>query len=207
MEPLLKKPVIIYAESTPNPASMKFVANQVLLDDGATAQYLNASETKGSALAQKLFQFPFVKTVFISGNYLTITKTEAVSWDDITLELREFLKTFLASGQPVVSEIPTAKVHTDNSFQDTVNVFTEHTAPQTEAEHKIVEILEQYIRPAVEQDGGLITFRSFSEGIVTVQLKGACSGCPSSTMTLKAGIEALLKRLVPGVNEVVAEAV
>jgi len=207
MEPTLKTPVIVYAESTPNPASMKFVANQVLLPEGATAQYLQAADTKGSLLARQLFQFPFVKGIFINGNYLTITKSEAVTWDDITLELREFLKSFLASGQPVVTEIPKAEVHTDNSFQEKINVFTEHSAPQTEAEHKIVEILEQYIRPAVEQDGGLITFRSFVEGIVTVQLKGACSGCPSSTLTLKAGIEALLKRLVPGVTEVVAEAV
>jgi Fe-S cluster biogenesis protein NfuA len=207
MEPLVKKPVIVYAESTPNPASMKFVANLVLLEEGATAQYLNVAEAKGSPLAARLFQFPFIKGVFISGNYITITKTERVGWDDITFELRELLKTFLGSEQPVVTEIPKAEVHTDNSFQTTTTVFTEHTAPATEAEHKIVEILEQYIRPAVEQDGGLITFRSFIDGIVTVQLKGACSGCPSSTMTLKAGIEGLLKRLVPGVNEVVAEAV
>jgi Fe-S cluster biogenesis protein NfuA len=207
MEPLVKKPVIVYAESTPNPSSMKFVANQVLLDEGATAQYLNASEAKGSALASKLFLFPFIKGVFISGNYITLTKTEAIGWDEITLEMRELIKEFLSGNLPVVSEIPKAEVHTDNSFQTTTTVFTEHTAPTTEAEHKIVEILEQYIRPAVEQDGGLITFRSFIEGVVTVQLKGACSGCPSSTMTLKAGIEGLLKRLVPGVTEVVAEAV
>jgi Fe-S cluster biogenesis protein NfuA len=186
---------------------MKFVANQMLLPDGATVQYLAGSDMKGSSLARKLFQFPFVKGIFISGNYLTITKSESVSWDDITLELREFLKAFLASGEEVVSEVPKTEVHTDNTFQETVNVFTEHTAPQNETETKIVEILEQYIRPAVEQDGGLITFRSFSEGVVTVQMKGACSGCPSSTLTLKAGIEGLLKRLVPGVTEVVAEAV
>ena len=207
MEPLLQKPVIVYAESTPNPASMKFVANRILLEEGATAQYLNPAEAKGSLLAGQLFRFPFIKGVFINGNFITLTKAENVSWDDITLELREFLKSFLASGQPVVTEIPKAEVHTDNSFQTTATVFTEHAAPKTETEHKIIEILEQYIRPAVEQDGGLITFLSFSEGVVTVQLKGACSGCPSSTMTLKAGIEGLLKRLVPGVNEVIAEAV
>jgi Fe-S cluster biogenesis protein NfuA len=207
MEPVVKTPVIVYAESTPNPASMKFVANLDLMPEGATAQYLGPQDAKGSLLAQKLFQFPFVKSLFISGNYITVSKSEAVAWHDITLELREFLKTFLMSGQAVVTDIPQTKVHTDNSFQEQVTVFTEHTPPQTEAEHKIVEILEQYIRPAVEQDGGLITFRSFAEGIVTVQLKGACSGCPSSTLTLKAGIEALLKRLVPGVTEVVAEAV
>ena len=207
MESILPKPVIIYAESTPNPASMKFVANQTLLPEGGTAQYLTGTEAKGSPLAQKLFNFPFVKGVFISGNYITVTKTEAITWDDITLELREFLKEYLSGGKPVVTEIPRIEVHTDNSFQATASVFSEHTAPQTETEHKIVEILEQYIRPAVEQDGGLITFRSFINGVVTVQLKGACSGCPSSSMTLKAGIEGLLKRLVPGVTEVVAESV
>jgi Fe-S cluster biogenesis protein NfuA len=205
MEPLTKNPVIIYAESTPNPTSMKFVANQLLIDEGATAQYLSTEETKGSPMAQRLFQFPFVKGVFISSNYVTITKNDTVAWEDIILQMREFLREYLSAGNPVVSEIPKAEVHTDSSFAKTTTVFTEHTAPQTEAEHKIVEILEQYIRPAVEQDGGLITFRSFTDGIVTVQLKGACSGCPSSTMTLKAGIEGLLKRLVPGVTEVVAE--
>lgn len=206
MEPLTIHPVIIYAESTPNPGSMKFVANRMLLPEGATAQYLSSGETKGSPLAQKLFQFPFVKGIFISSNYVTLSKNDQVSWDDILLEMREFIREYLSAGNEVVTEIPKTEVHTDSSFAKTATVFTEHTAPQTEAEHKIVEILEQYIRPAVEQDGGLITFRSFTDGIVTVQLKGACSGCPSSTMTLKAGIEALLKRLVPGVNEVVAEA-
>jgi Fe-S cluster biogenesis protein NfuA len=207
MEPILQIPVVVYAESTPNPASMKFVANKMLLADGATAQFLSVAETSGSGLAKSLFQFPFIKGVFISQNFITLTKSESVSWDDITLELREFLKTYISSGKPLVTEIPQAVVHTDNSFQNTATVFTEHTAPQTEEEHKIVEILEQYIRPAVEQDGGLITFRSYIDGVVTVQLKGACSGCPSSSMTLKAGIEGLLKRLVPGVQEVVAESV
>ncbi|MFI5150372.1 MAG: NifU family protein [Bacteroidia bacterium] len=207
MESKLQKPVIIYAESTPNPASMKFVANRFLVPEGATVQFLKGSDTKGSPLARALFQFPFVKDLFISGNYITVTKSESVTWDDITLEVREFMKEFLTNNPEAVTEVPTAEVHTDNTFQTSTTIFTEHTPPQNETEHKIVEILEQYIRPAVEQDGGLITFRSFHEGIVTVQLKGACSGCPSSTMTLKAGIEGLLKRLVPGVNEVVAEAV
>jgi Fe-S cluster biogenesis protein NfuA len=207
METKLQKPVIIYAESTPNPASMKFVANRFLIPEGATVQYLHGSDTKGSSLARALFQFPFVKGIFFSGNYLTITKTEAVSWDDITLELREFLKEFLTKNEVAVEDIPATEVHTDSSFQTKTTVFTEHTAPQNETENKIIEVLEHYIRPAVEQDGGLITFLSYHEGVVTVQMKGACSGCPSSTMTLKAGIEGLLKRLVPGVTEVVAEAV
>lgn len=201
-----KAPVIIYAESTPNPGTMKFVANCLLIQEGATAEYKSAADTAAAPLPAKLFQFPFVKNVFISANYISIAKSEIVAWDDVLLELREFLKSYLNDGLPVITELPSKEVATDSSFKTTTTVFTEHNIPQTEAEHKIVEVLEQYIRPAVEQDGGLITFRSFENGVVTVQLKGACSGCPSSTITLKAGIEALLKRLVPGVNEVVAEA-
>ena len=198
-------PTIIYAESTPNPTSMKFVANRLLITEGATAQYLSAAETAKAPLPAKLFSFPFVKGVFISSNFITITKSDIVSWEDVTLEMREFLRDYLANGNPVIDELPAKEVATDSSFKTTTTVFTEHAIPQTEAENKIVEVLEQYIRPAVESDGGLITFRSFENGTVTVQLRGACSGCPSSTITLKAGIEALLKRMVPGVNEVVAE--
>ena len=199
-------PVVVYAESTPNPASMKFVANHMLIAEGATAQYLSATESLKAPLPAKLFQFPFVKGVFISANYITVTKSDIVSWDDITLELRELLRDYLSKGLPVINELPTREVATDSSFQTTTSVFTEHAAPQTDAETKIIEVLEQYVRPAVEQDGGLITFESFVDGIVTVQLKGSCSGCPSSTITLKAGIEALLKRMVPDVKEVVAMA-
>jgi len=207
METLIKTPIAVYAESTPNPATLKFVANKLLIENGATAQYLNINESEGSPLAQKLFQFPFVKGVFINANFVAITKTDVVSWEDITLELREFIKKFLEEGNVPVKEAPSAAVATDSSFKKIETVFTEHAAPQNETENKIVEVLEQYIRPAVEQDGGLITFKSFNEGIVTVTLKGACSGCPSSTITLKAGIEGLLKRMVPGVTEVVAESV
>lgn len=206
METEVKHPVVIYAESTPNPSSMKFVADRLLLRGNATAEYKNAADAVSSPLAKALFNFPFVKNVFISYNYISITKTDAVSWDDITLELREFLKKFINEGNEIVTVLPQKEIHTDSTFKDTTTVFTEHAVPQNETEHKIVEVLEQYIRPAVENDGGLITFKSFANGIVTVVLKGSCSGCPSSTITLKAGIEALLKRLVPGVNEVVAEA-
>lgn len=206
METATKIPVVIYAESTPNPSSMKFVASKFLIQEGATAQYLNISETKGSPLAARLFQFPFVKGIFISSNYITITKAEIVTWEDINNELREFLRNYLSDGNPVITELPQKEVYTDSSFKTTETAFTEHSVPKNETETKIVEILEQYIRPAVESDGGLITFKSFNDGIVTVVLKGSCSGCPSSTVTLKAGIEGLLKRMVPGVKEVVSEA-
>ena len=190
-----KVPIVIYAESTPNPEAMKFVANKLIVPTGASFEYKSAAEALDSTLATDLFLFPFVKQVFISGNYTTITKNASVQWNEVIHHVREFLKLFIEEGKPAVNQ------------QLTNGVPSDHSIPSTEVETKIVEVLEEYIRPAVEQDGGMIAFKSFDKGIVTVQMKGSCSGCPSSTMTLKAGIEALLKRMVPGVNEVVAEAV
>jgi NFU1 iron-sulfur cluster scaffold homolog, mitochondrial len=207
MDTIVKRPVIIYAESTPNPASMKFVANQLLVSDGATAQYLSKAESGGSPLAQKLFDFPFVKAVFMASNFITVTKMDTIQWEDINFELRDFIRTYISEGKPVITELPKQEVPVDSSFKEKKEVFTEHKAPETEIEVKIIEILEQYIRPAVEGDGGSITFKNYSDGIVTVQMRGACSGCPSSTLTLKAGIEGLLKRMIPEVKEVVSEAV
>ncbi len=206
MSTLVKKPVIIYAESTPNPSSMKFVANQLLVNDGATAQYLSKAEASGSPLAAQLFDFPFVKAVFMASNFITVTKVDSIVWEDITFELRDFIRVYIAAGNPIITELPKQEVAVDNTFTEKKEVYTEHKAPSTEIEVKIVEILEQYIRPAVEGDGGSITFKDFTDGIVTVQLRGACSGCPSSTLTLKAGIEGLLKRMIPDVKEVVSEA-
>ncbi|MES2591040.1 MAG: NifU family protein [Bacteroidota bacterium] len=206
METLVKKPVVIYAESTPNPASMKFVANRLLVENGATAQYLSKAETKGSPLASKLFDFPFVKAIFLTSNFVTVSKTDAVQWEEVTQELRDFIRLYINEGNPIITELPKTEMPVDNTFAAKKEVFTEHRAPSTETEVKIVETLEQYIRPAVEGDGGSITFKSFIDGIVTVQLRGSCSGCPSSSITLKAGIEALLKRMIPEVKEVVAEA-
>ncbi|MEO6903597.1 MAG: NifU family protein [Bacteroidia bacterium] len=206
MDTIVKHPVIIYAESTPNPASMKFVANQLLVTERATAQYLSKADTKDAPLAAKLFDFPFVKAVFIASNFITVTKTDTLQWDDITLELRSFIREYIAAGSPVINALPKSEILIDNTFTETKSVFTEHVTPTTEIEVKIVEILEQYIRPAVESDGGSITFKGFQDGIVTVQLSGACSGCPSSTITLKAGIEGLLKRMIPEVTAVISEA-
>ena len=201
-------PYIIYAEETPNPSSVKFVANKLLLVSGASAEYLSPSETHDAPIAHKLFQFPFVKRVFIQSNYITITKQDALEWEEIRDELRVFLTEYLNKGNAIINKLPEQKVAKDSSFKETVSINTQHTAPANDVENKIIEVLEQYIRPAVEQDGGLITFKELKDGIVTVQMRGSCSGCPSSTMTLKAGIEALLKRLLPDdVKEVVSEAI
>jgi len=207
MSSITKNPVIIYAESTPNPASMKFVADRLLIEQGATAQYLSKEETKNAPLAAKLFEFPFVKAVFIAANFVTVSKIDTIQWEDITLELRDFIRIYISEGNIIITELPKTEVAVDNTFTQKKEVFTEHKSPENEIEVKIIEVLEQYIRPAVEGDGGNIVFKNYNEGIVTVQLRGACSGCPSSTITLKAGIEALLKRMIPDVKEVVSEAV
>lgn len=196
-----------YAEATPNPSSMKFVASRLILENGATAEYTSIKETKKAPLAQRLFEFPFTKSIFIAGNYITLTKHDFVSWEDILQEIRSFLITYTRSGEPLIYELPRKEVPADSSFDKKIDITTQHAIPKTELEAKIVETLENYIRPAVEQDGGLITFKSFENGVVKVQMRGACSGCPSSTMTLKSGIEGLLKRVIgPDIKEVVSEA-
>lgn len=200
-------PYIIYAEETPNPSSLKFVANKLLLVSGASAEYASINETKEAPIANKLFAFPFVKRIFIASNFITITKHDSVEWEEIRDEIRVFITQYLNAGNAVITKLPLREMPKDNNFIETVSVNTHHNAPGNEVENKIIEVLEQYIRPAVEQDGGLITFKELKDGIVTVQMRGSCSGCPSSTMTLKAGIEALLKRLLPNdVKEVISEA-
>lgn len=197
----LSIPTSIYAESTPNPAAMKFVSNRALIE-GAPIDFTSKEQTKPSPLATKLFTFPFVTGVFIASNFITISKSKNVEWFDIQSDLREFLQDYLSQGQAVLS----AKVVTEKAaIVGDSEVIGEK--PTNETDIKIAQILDEYIRPAVESDGGAITFKSFKNGTVTVVLQGSCSGCPSSTFTLKAGIEGLLKRLVPEVNEVVAEEV
>lgn len=205
---LAEIPYIIYAEETPNPESIKFVANKLLVVSGATAEYQHISETTFAPIAKQLFQFPFVKSIFIASNFITITKHHTVIWEEIRDELRVFITTYLNNGNVVIEKLPEKLIAADSNFKETISVNTQHAAPTNDIENKIIEVLEQYIRPAVEQDGGLITFKELKNGIVTVQMRGSCSGCPSSTITLKSGIEALLKRLLPNdVKEVVSEAI
>jgi Fe-S cluster biogenesis protein NfuA len=193
-------PVTIYAEMTPNPASMKFVANKHILID-ATVNFFSQAEAKGySPLAEELFNFPFVKGVFISANFVTITKMETLSWDFVLMDLREFLKEWLTEGKDVLIKMPEPKP-VENSKAD----MTKKVYAPSEFDQAIVDLLDEYIRPAVEGDGGAIDFRSYEDGVVTVLLKGSCAGCPSSTATLKGGIEMLLKQYIPEVTSVVAE--
>ncbi len=193
-------PYTIYAESTPNPTTMKYVANRVLLEDGL-AEYTSVEEAKGSPLALKLFGFPFVVGVFIQSNFITVMKSDMVPWDDVVLELREFIRDYLNDGGAVVTALEAGAIQTDEQVAAT----SVHAEPTTDLEEKIIAILDAEIAPAVAQDGGNITFQAYEKGVVNVVLRGACSGCPSSTVTLKNGIETLLKLRLPGeVSEVVA---
>jgi NFU1 iron-sulfur cluster scaffold homolog, mitochondrial len=194
-------PVTVYAEMTPNPSTMKFVANKYLLITGDSAEFSSQSDAKGfSPMAEELFHFPFVKNVFMAANFVTITKTDNVPWDFITMELREFIKNWIAEGKDVLIQMPAPKT---TSVEKEGQVTKEYTP--SEFDDAIRSLLDEYVRPAVENDGGAIDFRGYDNGVVTVVMRGSCSGCPSSTATLKGGIENLLKSHLPEVKEVVAE--
>jgi len=179
---------------------MKFVANRVLLEHGL-AEYTGTDEAKGSPMAMKLFGFPFVTGVFIQSNFITVMKSDMVSWEDVVMELREFIRDYLNSGGAIVTELADGAYQTDAEIAAT----SVHSKPTTDLEQQIIAILDAEIAPAVAQDGGNITFKGYENGVVNVVLRGACSGCPSSTVTLKNGIETLLKHRLPGeITEVVA---
>lgn len=194
-----KNPITIYAESTPNPAVTKFVANKMLTKTAVECK--NIDETKAAPLAKDLFSFPFVKEVFIDENYVSITKYDIASWDEITFELRNFLKQYLEQTDIVVDENLVEKTDNYKIQQEEYFENLDVTSQQ------IINILEEYVKPAVQSDGGNITFNSYDEqaNIVKVTLQGACSGCPSSTFTLKNGIENMLRQMLNN-NTIVVEA-
>jgi NFU1 iron-sulfur cluster scaffold homolog, mitochondrial len=191
-------PVIsIYTEMTPNPETMKFVANK-LLYPGKSIDFPDMEAAGPSPLAIELFGFPFVKAVFVASNFVTITRIPEADWDDIKPSIRQFLKEYLEEGKTVIHEDQVVKTEKDNNnivLSDDVDVVK-----------RIKELLENYVKPAVEMDGGAIQFKKFDDGVVTLMLQGSCSGCPSSMITLKAGIEQMMKRMIPEVQEVIAEA-
>ncbi len=195
-------PVTIYAELTPNPSTMKFVANKYLIGTGDSVEFKTKSEAKGySPLAEELLTFPFVDGVFITANFVTVTKTDNLSWDFITMELRQFIKDWIESGKDILIQMPTPKLVTESND----SVTPSKVYAPSELDDAIRNLLDEYVRPAVENDGGAIDYCGFEDGTVTVVLKGSCSGCPSSTATLKGGIENLLKQHLPEVKEVIAE--
>ncbi len=201
-----KAPASVYAEMTPNPSVLKFVANKRLVEVDSV-EFRNIEEAQPSPLAVKLFHFPFVKEVFISANYVAISKYEIVEWEEVTLELRELIRDFIADGGEVLNEAALqvksesgAEEENEASQASAGFVHPEET-PQEDwdaIDEKIVSLLEEYVKPAVANDGGNIKFLNHKDGVVSVLLQGACSGCPSSTATLKQGIEAMLMNFLPG---------
>jgi Fe-S cluster biogenesis protein NfuA len=191
-------PIIsIYTEMTPNPETMKFVANK-LLYPGKSADFPDVESATPSPLATELFGFPFIKAVFIASNFVTLTKTADADWNDVIPSIREFLKDYLEEGKAVINEEEMAQRRTQQSGNEV-------SADDDDVVKRIKELLDNYVRPAVEMDGGAIQFKSYSEGTVSLAMQGSCSGCPSSMITLKAGIEGMMKRMIPEVKEVVAE--
>jgi Fe-S cluster biogenesis protein NfuA len=198
--------ISIYAEMTPNPMAMKFVADRMLLPEGAQLEFLKKEDATSSPVATKLFDLPFVKGVYITTNFITVLKNDKAMWDDVVFDVRDYIKEFMANGGKVwvKPEVDEAAPKSTEPVEPPAAVVN-HAQPSNGIEEKIIEVLDSYVKPAVENDGGLILFQSFKDGIVTLQLKGSCSGCPSSTLTLKSAVEQLLKRMVPEVKEVQQE--
>jgi Fe-S cluster biogenesis protein NfuA len=194
-----KETIEVYAEATPNPSVMKFGSNKVLTQ--TDVEFKNIDEAnKSSPLAQAIFTFPFVKEVFISNNYISVTKYDMVEWNEVFTELKTFIREYLVEGKTIIKELPREEAATEAEVETPV-IALEGVSAQ------IVNILDEYIKPAVAADGGNIAFKSYDEvnKVVSVVLQGACSGCPSSTATLKNGIETLLRDMLPNqINEVVA---
>lgn len=187
--------VSIYTEMTPNPETMKFVANK-LLYPGKSIDFPDEASAVPSPLAKELFAFPFIRGVFIASNFVTLTKTPDTQWEEVIPSVREFLKQYLEEGKVVLNEDQVVKREESNTINE----------DDTDVVKRIKELLENYVKPAVEMDGGAISFKGYEAGTVKLMMQGSCSGCPSSMITLKAGIEGMMKRMIPEVKEVVAEA-
>jgi len=187
-----KDPVSIYMESNPNPNSLKFVANKMLIQEGKSYDFPDIESAEFAPLARELFTLDYVDRVFYMSNFVTVTKKENIEWVEIQNELKSKIKSFLESDKPLLTKEP-------EPYQPEIE-----TVADSDTVARIKEVLDEYVKPAVEMDGGAIQFESFGEGVLKVNLQGSCSGCPSSTVTLKAGIENLLKKMVPEVKEVQA---
>lgn len=189
------KVVTVYTEANPNPNSMKFMLNFMLLTDGNSKDFADEASTETSQLAQELFAFPYINRVFYMSNFITITKDDSVEWIEVIPTLKQHIKSYFEDQKPLFNEKQPETIVEINDDSENVK--------------KIKGVLDEYIRPAVEMDGGAIQFGSFDEesGVLKVMLQGSCSGCPSSTVTLKHGIQNLMQRMVPDVKDVVAEGV
>lgn len=201
METQTTTPIMLYTEQTPNPESLKFVTNRMLHRGTADFRTEELAQ-EWSPLASELFKLPYVKGVYICNNFVTISKEMNYMWEDITMKTKEFIKGYVSDGKVVIKEgfdEAMAKIEAESG------VAYQYEGEEAELVKKIKELIDKYVKPAVEMDGGNIEFKSFDKGVVSVILQGSCSGCPSSSVTLKSGIEGMLKRMVPEVTEVVAE--
>jgi Fe-S cluster biogenesis protein NfuA len=201
METVSKSPVMLYTEQTPNPESLKFVTNRMLYR--GTADFREAELAEDwSPIATSLFELPYVKGVYICNNFVTITKEFSYNWDDIMLLLKDFIKNYIDEDGVIVNP----GFDEEKARQEAESGVEYHyTGDEADLVKRIKDLIDTYVKPAVEMDGGNIEFKSFDKGQVTVILQGSCSGCPSSTVTLKAGIEGMLKRMIPEVTEVISE--
>ena len=190
----MNAPISIYTEMTPNPVTMKFVLNFLLIDEeGESIEFRTKEKAEISPIAKKIFELPYVKGVFITSNFITVTKDESCEWYEVIPEIKKLIKTKLALKEPLLTG-------------DLIEVESEVPVNISgDIEKKIISILDEYIRPAVEGDGGAINFKSFEDGTVTVMLKGSCHGCPSTNTTLKMGVQNMLREMLPEVKNVVTE--
>ncbi len=195
-----KSPVLLYTEQTPTPESLKFVTNRMLYRGTADFREVDLA-TEWSPLATALFDFPYVRGVYVSNNFVTVSKELNYEWPDIMLKLKDFIKNYIEEGGELVKE--GFAEHISKIEADRAGVA--YTGDEAELVQKIKELIDTYVKPAVEMDGGNIEFKHYENGKVFVLMQGSCSGCPSSTVTLKAGIEGMLKRMIPQVEEVVQE--
>ena len=196
-----KSPVMLYTEQTPNPESLKFVSNRMLYR--GTADFREEELAREwSPLASALFDLPYVKGVYISNNFVTLTKEFNYAWEDIMLKAKQFLKEYIQAEKPILNEgfeEAMAKIEEERGAS------YDYSEDEAGTVKKIKDLIETYVKPAVEVDGGNIEFKHYKDGIVTVIMQGACSGCPSSSVTLQSGIEGMLKRMIPEVKGVEAE--
>ena len=196
-----KQPLLIYTEQTPNPESLKFVTNKMLYSGTADFRTRELAD-QYSPLAAALFDLPYVKSVYICNNFITLTKEMNYAWDDLMIRTKEFIKNYVGEDKPIMFDgFAEAMAELEEKRMSEIN----YNEDEEEMVKRIRELIDTYVKPAVEMDGGNIEFKSYHDGVVTLVMQGACSGCPSSTVTLKSGIEAMLKRMVPQVREVVQE--
>jgi Fe-S cluster biogenesis protein NfuA len=200
MSTVTTSPVMLYTEQTPNPESLKFVTNRMLYRGTADFREEDFAKT-WSPLATALFEMPFVKGVYITNNFVTITKEFNYEWADIMLKLKDFIKKYVEEGGEIVQE----GFADEMARLEAEQAARQFTGEDGEIAKRVKELIDTYVKPAVEMDGGNIEFKAFDKGKVYVTMQGSCSGCPSSTVTLKAGIEGMLKRMVPEVEEVIQE--